>query len=314
MAKNETAVLRWARTQRAGHAITKAVLLVLASHADRHGITFPSQRTIAEEVEVSPASVNRHVKRLLELGLIEVTRPGAGRSAAGYRLAVDRPISVPLAGTQTDPVASRPDETQPTRDSVPPEGNATGDRSVSPGDRSVSSEPRSVSRQVSDQQVCSPEVVPTELEEPTAEDAASRLSRTSARRAHTRGGGRPREHVPAAELNRTAHSPTGYALVADWAAANPGVLSGHRRELGRAVDQLLAQGADPNLVPAALTEAHAGRFRIPAKALHLAYEDIRRAAAQTAQPPAPAVPQRIPTTTQRVQGALALLRPDGDQP
>ena len=291
MAKNELAVIRWARTQRAGHTIAKAVLLVLASHADRYGVAFPSQRTIAEEAEVSPASTNRAVKLLIEKGLIAVVKVGAGRSAAGYQLAVDGPVSVSRTGTQSGSVASHPDETQMAFDSVPPGGNASDDRSVSPGARSVSSGARSVSQQGSDQQVSGPEVLPTEVEEEPPEEAAARLSRAdahaSATPARTRGRGGSSERVPAGELDRTAHSGSAFVLVAAWVERHPGVANGHRRELGRAVDELLRSRADPALIPDALDEAHDPRFRNPVKALPLAYEDVRRRAAARTRPPRP---------------------------
>lgn len=95
---------------------------------------------------------------------------------------------------------------------------------------------------------------------------------------------RPREHATPAELDATATSPAGYHLVQAWAQTNPGLTTGKRRELGKAVDQLLAQGADPALIPAALDAAHHSRFRNPTGALPHAYDDVRRARTPTAEP------------------------------
>jgi len=81
----------------------------------------------------------------------------------------------------------------------------------------------------------------------------------------------------AATLNDTAHSPTAHNIVTDWAAANPGVLTSERRALGKAVDHLLSQGADPTLVRDALDEAENNpEWRNPASALPFAYARVRR--------------------------------------
>jgi hypothetical protein len=101
---------------------------------------------------------------------------------------------------------------------------------------------------------------------------------------NTRRPRRPREHTPPADLDATATSPVGYRLVQTWAQRNPGLTSGKRRDLGKAVDQLLAQGADPALIPAALDAAHHSRFRNPTGALPHAYDDVRRARTPTAEP------------------------------
>lgn len=131
-------------------------------------------------------------------------------------------------------------------------------------------------------------------------------ARASARR--RRGG----EHVPPAELDRTAHGGRAHVLLTQWAEQNPGQLSSRRRELAREIDQLLAEGADPTLIPAALDEAHGNpRWRDPVRALRYAYSDVLRATSHRPRTPVlAAVPDRVPTTTARVQGALALLDPE----
>jgi len=107
-----------------------------------------------------------------------------------------------------------------------------------------------------------------------------------------------REHTAAAELDATAHSPSAFGLVQAWSETNPGLTSGKRRELGKAVDQLLAQGADPELIPAALDAAHDSRFRNPVGALPHAYDDVRRARNQ------PAGAQQMHPTDARIQALL----------
>lgn len=103
-------------------------------------------------------------------------------------------------------------------------------------------------------------------------------------RAHARrnsGGG---ELVRAADLNATAHRPQGHTIVTAWTANQPGITTPRRRELHKAVDTLLAQGADPALIPDALDRAHAPGVRNPIKALQFSYEDARRAAQPTSVP------------------------------
>lgn len=128
------------------------------------------------------------------------------------------------------------------------------------------------------------------------------------RRGAGRGGG---EHVPPAELDRTAGSGSGYVLVTRWATTQRSrPTSGHRRKLVRAVDALLAQGADPNLVLDALDRAHGPRWRDPIGALPHAYEDVRRAL----HAPPPQQPRWTSTTDERVAQAQALKALFADEP
>jgi len=151
--------------------------------------------------------------------------------------------------------------------------------------------------------VCS-SVTSKEKDLPAAVPDAT-TDRTRARR----GGG---EIVRAADLNATAHRPQGHTIVTAWAATQPGITTPKRRELHQAVDALLTQGADPELIPAALDHAHGPRFHTPVKALPHAYEDVRRAAHPPPVLAATGTTGRIATTTQRVNDALSLLRPEED--
>lgn len=99
----------------------------------------------------------------------------------------------------------------------------------------------------------------------------SRTDRAPARPDRRRG-----EHTPAVELVATAQRPDAYRLVSEWARRSSGVTTGHRRELGKAVSDLLEQGAEPDLISEALDESHGPRWRNPVAALPHAYEDVRR--------------------------------------
>ncbi len=111
---------------------------------------------------------------------------------------------------------------------------------------------------------------------PARPDQEGTAAQPPQRAAARRGGGRG-DHPTPAELDATATSAAGYRILADWARANPGLLSSRRRDLARAVDQLLAQGADPTLLPAALDLAHQPRWKSPVAALPHTYDDARRA-------------------------------------
>lgn len=269
------AIMRWAREQRVGHVIAKSVLFVLASHADRDGYCKPSYRLIADEAEVSEATARRHMRALTEQGLVELLQ-GHGRAANRYRLA----LSVRRLGVaQRSAPSASPSDAQLDFDSASPERRTTTLACASSEPRSASQPARSASRRLSDQGESEHEVVPTELEELQEEAAPPPFARASAHeRAPARGGGRG-EHVPAAELNRTAGGGRAYLIVSEWAGRNPGIRNGERRELSKAVDQLLREGdVLPELIPAALDEAHHGRWRHPAAALPRAYDDVRRRA------------------------------------
>lgn len=54
-----------------GSCITKMVLLKLCDNANDKGECWPSQETIADHCEVSRETVNRHIKKLIEKGIIK---------------------------------------------------------------------------------------------------------------------------------------------------------------------------------------------------------------------------------------------------
>ena len=55
----------------------KLVAVVLADHADNDGVCWPSYRKIAERTGVDERTVRRHVKYLIELGVLTKLRTGA---------------------------------------------------------------------------------------------------------------------------------------------------------------------------------------------------------------------------------------------
>lgn len=64
--------ITWAMEQKTGSPTTKLVLMKLADNANDEGLCWPAQSTIARHCEIDRSTVNRHIKRLVELGLIEV--------------------------------------------------------------------------------------------------------------------------------------------------------------------------------------------------------------------------------------------------
>lgn len=53
------------------------VLLVLRSHADSAGVSWPSQRTLAEETGMQRSGVQKALAALLEKGIIQQLDPGS---------------------------------------------------------------------------------------------------------------------------------------------------------------------------------------------------------------------------------------------
>ncbi len=60
----------WAQGQKTGKAATKLLLMVLANYADEHGQCWPSQKTLADACEVSVDAIQRHSRKLEQLGLV----------------------------------------------------------------------------------------------------------------------------------------------------------------------------------------------------------------------------------------------------
>jgi DNA-binding transcriptional ArsR family regulator len=76
----------WAIQQLTGSSSRKVLLLALAHYADKHGVCWPSQETLARGTEQSVDTVQRQLKKLQELGLIDRERMPKRRGQwQGYR-------------------------------------------------------------------------------------------------------------------------------------------------------------------------------------------------------------------------------------
>ena len=81
--------MTWARNARTGSPARKAILLVLAEHADEQDSCYPSQATIAEATEQSERSVRAHIAAMADAGLLRVESRGlssGGRANRYYLL------------------------------------------------------------------------------------------------------------------------------------------------------------------------------------------------------------------------------------
>ncbi|WP_375308392.1 helix-turn-helix domain-containing protein [Bradyrhizobium sp. A11] len=98
----------WALQQRVGQPARKLVLLALANYADEHGICWPSQERLAEDVEMSLDTIQRHTKKLREAGLLTVTRPPKRRGqwqTFVYQLAITVQTTRPQPAARSKHVA-----------------------------------------------------------------------------------------------------------------------------------------------------------------------------------------------------------------
>lgn len=71
-----------------------AVYAVLRDRADEHGVTFPGQDLIARESGQSPRAVRAALKRLIEVGLVEVVSRGT-KQGNRYRVGARPALSFP---------------------------------------------------------------------------------------------------------------------------------------------------------------------------------------------------------------------------
>jgi hypothetical protein len=99
--------MSWALAQRCGAPGPKLVLLCLANYADEHGICWPSDTLLADEVEVSSRSVVKYRQTLRDRGLItwdQRRRADGSLSSNRYRLIMTRtPSEDPSGGGTEDP-------------------------------------------------------------------------------------------------------------------------------------------------------------------------------------------------------------------
>lgn len=292
--------IRWAMRQRTGGPETKAVLLIMAEHADRTGAAHPSTRTIADEAECAPRSARRHLDRLRDLGLLSWA-PGAGRAPNQYQLAMTDEATVvghPDAPHDHD-VAGHPRAPQQQPATGAPGRPTDTDRSGAPSDRSGAVDHRSGATRAADQQ----ERNQNHYVEPKNIEPAAPPPPAQAR---GRGAARTREALTPEDLAATAHRPDAAVLVAAWRQHNPGITGPQHRKLRRAVSELLDQGADPALIPAALDEVHTNpRWQVPHVALPMAYEDVRRAHQRASRPQPTSATTRRNATDENISRLLA---------
>jgi hypothetical protein len=76
----------WAIQQTTGSSSGKVLLLALANYADEYGLCWPSQETLARNTEQSVDTVQRQLKKLLVLGVLDRERMPKRRGQwQGYR-------------------------------------------------------------------------------------------------------------------------------------------------------------------------------------------------------------------------------------
>jgi len=64
--------MMWAFDQKTGSPVTKLILLKLADNANEAGVCWPSLNTIARHSEVDRSTVIRHIKNLVDMGLVRI--------------------------------------------------------------------------------------------------------------------------------------------------------------------------------------------------------------------------------------------------
>ena len=62
----------WAYKQPTGSVSAKAILIKIADNANDDGIAWPSIKTIAQQVELSPRAVQTNIRKLVETGLVRI--------------------------------------------------------------------------------------------------------------------------------------------------------------------------------------------------------------------------------------------------
>jgi Helix-turn-helix domain len=110
--------LSWAKKQRTGAPAPKCVLMTLADYADEDGVCWPSQETLAKVTEQSVDSVQRQLRQLEEIHLIERRGRGLrnGRRAVTVYTLMMNATTVGLKGTTPQiaaPQIAAPQSTAP---------------------------------------------------------------------------------------------------------------------------------------------------------------------------------------------------------
>lgn len=95
MSKGFAMIPRWLLHDDSVTPAAKLTYAILSSHADEHGVCFPSHPTIARTSGLSVSSVQRAIKELTALGLVaqESRRRSSGaRSTNRYVLAIAKAV------------------------------------------------------------------------------------------------------------------------------------------------------------------------------------------------------------------------------
>lgn len=94
--------LQLVRAYSSARGSARAVLTVIATHADRDGTgAFPGTDTIARESGFSPETVKRARRKLIALGEIEVVEQGTGSRSTRYRITLSPPVGEPVDNDRT---------------------------------------------------------------------------------------------------------------------------------------------------------------------------------------------------------------------
>lgn len=88
--------MTWALDQNVGNPVGKLLLVMIANYADQDATCFPSQKTLAEECEVTDRTVRDWLAKFEETGLIQRTER---RRKDGYRTSDMIKLLMPLPET-----------------------------------------------------------------------------------------------------------------------------------------------------------------------------------------------------------------------
>lgn len=258
--------LNWAKKQRVGGLACKAVLLLLADHANKSDEVWISFRSLAEEGDTDSRSIQRHVDSLIALGLV-TKKSGDSARQNHYVLHRDVEISERARRPARNPTgvrSRRPDEPpagcghsdHTVKSGGPHEGVVTGTTGCGHSGSEVwSLGPHNPYRTQNQHSSSSPatEAKPTQ---PLGRPAAG-LSKSDL-----------------ADLNATAHTPGSWSLVGPWKNTHTiKYRPATYRELGKEVDELLKNNGDPTFISKALVEWDA-RGKCSPKFLRHCYDDV----------------------------------------
>lgn len=297
------AALTWARRQCTGRAATKAILLLLADYADDYGSCFPGTRDLATDACTDQKNVRAMLDDLRARGLI--TWSGEQRKRRTYRLRLDiGPQTKDDARVHNHSVAASSTHVRREQRARSTEGGAPATtEGGAPSDRPSTSEggaPSSLRAVRPLPEGGAPSYTSLPLIDPSLAAAA-------------RGSASELDQDPENAVT-TPETTDGEKFVAEWATSRSGVTGRQRAKLATAVNSVLRDGALPDLMVAALDEAHDNpRFHAPEKVLPFAYENVLRAR-QAAERGAHGVlaAQRGPagrrSRTDRAMAALAAVR------